>query len=263
MKTPTSRGDLIRKREGMFPWFLLATLLPILVMPFSNFEGNVIQRLILPVVANLLVLQSLRIMPVTLWRNRRNGPGAGGRNIWLLTADGAYQSLGLLAAVVMWIPFLVGHRCPDVLRAWLLVIICAFYLLTAVRIVQLLSKLEGVNIRSLCLGCAGYVHLGLTAGQIATFIQVVAPRSFSLGRILPGEELVERLTYFSFVTLGSIGYGDVIPRTPNAEFFSVCLSITGTLYVSLVIGLLLSRYINDQTSSIEMKIEKEIRQVRD
>ena len=32
-----------RRREILFPWFLLATLLPLLVMPFTNLEGNSIQ----------------------------------------------------------------------------------------------------------------------------------------------------------------------------------------------------------------------------
>jgi len=146
----------------------------------------------------------------------------------------------------MWIPFLIGHHAPPFLHGPVLGGICLFYLLTAARIIQLLAHLEGVNWRSLCLGAAGYVQLGLTAGQIATFMAVMRPGSFDVGLMLPGEELVERLNYFAFVTLGSIGYGDILPATPMAEFLAVFLSVAGTLYVSLVIGLLLSRYINDR-----------------
>ena len=263
MAAHTGRGRQIQKKERLFPWFLLASLLPILAMPFSNLEGNPLQRLILPLVANYLVLQSLRIMPSSSQQRWRATGEHNASEVVLLGPDWIYQLLGLLAAAAMWLPFILGHHSHHSWHGWVLAVICAFYLLTAVRILQVLSQLEGVNIRSLCLGCAGYVHLGLTAGQIATFIQVIAPNSFSLGQILPGEELVERLTYFSFITLGSIGYGDVVPTTPGAEFFSVCLSITGTLYVSLMIGLLLSRYINDQTSSMESKLEQEMREARD
>ena len=39
-----------------------------------------------------------------------------------------------------------------------------------------------------------------------------------------------------------------------AEFLAVLLSIAGTLYVTLVIGLLLSRFINDR---IELLVETE------
>jgi hypothetical protein len=116
---------------------------------------------------------------------------------------------------------------------------------------------EGVNSRILCLGAAGYVHLGLTAGQFATFLEVIKPGSFSLGAMLPGEELVERLNYYAFVTMGSIGYGDVLPVTPLAEFYAVVVSLAGTLYVSLMIGLLLSRYINDQAKAMKQALEDE------
>ena len=51
MAAVTSRGLQIQKKQRLFPWFLLATLLPILVMPFSNLEGNAAQRLILPLAA--------------------------------------------------------------------------------------------------------------------------------------------------------------------------------------------------------------------
>lgn len=229
---------LIRHRQNHFPWFLLATLLPILLMPFTNLDGNAFERACLPLVSVNLVVQSLQIMPR---RSKRLALFGG----WL-----PYRLLGYYTAIGVWIPYLIGHQRSSALATLIVLGFVAFYGLTAVRIIQILARVEGVNGRTLCLGCAGYIHLGLTAGLVATLLQLINPSNFSLGTMLPGSELVERLTYFSFVTLASIGYGDVLPKTPAAEFFAVCLSITGTLYVSLMIGLLLSRYINDQSPRI-------------
>lgn len=231
-------GALIRHRQNHFPWFLLATLLPILLMPFTNLDGNVFERACLPLVSVNLVVQSLLIMP---------------RRSKLLTLFGGwlpYRALGCFTAIGVWVPYLIGEQRSTAFAVLMVLGFVVFYGLTAIRIIQILAKVEGVNGRTLCLGCAGYIHLGLTAGLVATLLQLINPASFSLGTMLPGSELVERLTYFSFVTLASIGYGDVLPQTPGAEFFAVCLSITGTLYVSLMIGLLLSRYINDQSPRI-------------
>ena len=236
--TLTLRGRQIREKEDRFPWFLLATLLPILTTPFTNLEGNLLQRLLLPVVTDFLIVQSLRISP------------RGINGIRLIGWNRLYQGLGIFVALVVWIPFLIGHHSPAFLHGSVLGSICLFFVLTAARIIQLLAHLEGVNWRSLCLGAAGYIQLGLTAGQIATFIEVLKPGSFDVGIMLPGEELLERLNYFAFVTLGGIGYGDVLPTTPLAEFFAAGLNIIGTLYVSLIIGLLLSRYINDRVDAM-------------
>ena len=224
-------GDRIQQREPLFGWFLLATLLPILVMPFTNLEGNAIQRLLLPVSTLWLVLLSLRIMPRDLLRWRR----------WSFTAF--YRVLGLLCVAVMWLPFVLGHHAGHQWHVPILSVITGFYLSTMVGIVLVLAQVKRVNEAVLCLGAAGYILLGLTGGQLATALEVLSPGSFSLGRMLPGEELVERLSYFSFVTLGSLGYGDVLPATAVAESFAVLLSVTATLYITLMIGLLLSRYI--------------------
>jgi hypothetical protein len=232
------QAEQIRAREHRFPWFLLAVLLPILAMPFTRLDGNLFERLCLPVVGANLVLQSLRIMPASI----QAGHLPGGAY--------AYRGLAICTVISGFLPYVLGRNASHGLVLLLLVGGCGFYLLTVTRIVKILARVEGVSVSTLCLGAAGYVHLGLTAGQLATFLEVLQPRSFNLGTMLPGSEVVERLTYFSFITLGSIGYGDILPATPPAEFFAVVLSIAGTLYMSLMIGLLLSRYINDQTQAV-------------
>jgi voltage-gated potassium channel len=242
----TPNGALIQGVETRFPWFLLGTLLPILAMPFTNLDGNLAERMCLPLVGLNLVVQSLRIMPA-----RSSG-------LKLLGSKRLYSGLGLIAAIAAWLPFLLGPRTPTFIAILVLTGLCSFYLFTAVRILQILAQVEGVGARTLCLGAAGYVHLGLSAGQLATLMQVINPSNFSLGPMLPGSEVIERLTYFAFITLGSIGYGDVLPATPEAEFFAVCVSITGTLYMSLIIGLLLSRYINDQTQKLVEQVDDDL-----
>ncbi|MFZ9947974.1 MAG: ion channel, partial [Vulcanococcus sp.] len=59
------------------------------------------------------------------------------------------------------------------------------------------------------------------------------------------------------VTLGSLGYGDVVPASPIGESFAVLLSLSSTLYLSLLIGLLLSRFITAQERDLVNKLEDE------
>ena len=228
-----------RRSERFFPWFLLATLLPLLVMPFTNLEGNALQRLLLPMTALYLVIMALRIASGTVLRL--------GRYSFLPI----YRALGLLCVSLMWLPFLSGHHVAHQWHFPILAAISAFYVSTAVVIVLILVRVDQVDERVLCLGAAGYIHLGLTGGQLATTLELLRPGSFSLGAMLPGEELVERLSYFSFVTLGSLGYGDILPKTSVAESFTVILSLSSNLYVTLMIGLLLSRYIASEIESGE------------
>ena len=65
------------------------------------------------------------------------------------------------------------------------------------------------------------------------------------------ELLVDRLTYFSFVTLAGLGIGDVVPLNPLGERFVILLSLSGTLYLALLMGLLIGRFIATQELELE------------
>ena len=238
-------ASAIGERERQFPLFLLTALLPILLFPFAQLDGTVLQRTMLPLAVTALVIQSLRAMPPWM---ARLGP---------FRLDPLYRLLGIIAAISVWWPLFAQHRPPLGLHVWILAVRAMFYLLTAIRIVQVLANLQRVTVRSLCLGAAGYVHLGLTAGLVATVLQLVDPDSFNLGQMALREELLARLSYFAFVTLGSLGYGDVIPASPIGEAFVVLLSLVSTLYLSLLIGLLLSRFIASQERGLLGSMDEE------
>ncbi|MEB3200371.1 MAG: potassium channel family protein [Synechococcaceae cyanobacterium] len=239
---PRGSGDRIsaeiQAREHRYPWFLAASLLPIVVLPFGDVHGGPLQRALLPLVATLLVLQTIRIMP----RPWNCEP--------LLGLKLAFRGLGVLVCGLVWLPALLGQRAPHALMLAVLAAISLFYALTSVRILELLTRVEGVNWRTLTLAAAGYVQLGLTGGQIATLLALAQPGSFELGQIRGGEEILQRMNYYAFVTLGTIGYGDIVPTNPFSELLAIAISLTGTLYISLILGIILSRFINDQGDAL-------------
>jgi hypothetical protein len=52
-----------------------------------------------------------------------------------------------------------------------------------------------------------------------------------------------RLVYFSFVTMTTVGYGDVVPLTRAAEGLVVVTSVSGQLYLAILIGRLVGDYL--------------------
>jgi uncharacterized membrane protein len=51
------------------------------------------------------------------------------------------------------------------------------------------------------------------------------------------------LVYFSFVTLMSIGYGDVVALGGPARMLVICEGITGVAFNTIVLALLVSKYL--------------------
>ena len=227
-------AEAIHAKERHFPLFLLTALLPVVLFPLANLDGTLLQRLALPVTVTLLVVESVRSLP------------AWAAYVGPVRLNTLYRCLALISAVAVWWPVFIAHRPALIAHVAVVGIRGLFYSLTAVRIIQVLANSDRVSVKTLCLGAAGYVHLGLTTGMLATMLQLVDPDSFNLGATALHEELMARLSYFAFVTLSSLGYGDVVPASPIGEAFAVLVSISSTLYLSLLIGLLLSRFLSSQ-----------------
>ena len=50
-------------------------------------------------------------------------------------------------------------------------------------------------------------------------------------------------TYYSFITMSTLGYGDISPVTPHAMTASYVLAILGQLYLAILVARLVALYI--------------------
>ncbi|WP_448562677.1 potassium channel family protein [Trichothermofontia sp.] len=73
------------------------------------------------------------------------------------------------------------------------------------------------------------------------------PNSFAMNiEVNNQEEMFRALFYYSFVTLATIGYGDITPITPLARTLSITLGIAGQMYLTILVAMLVSKYLNSQ-----------------
>ncbi|MCB0793952.1 MAG: two pore domain potassium channel family protein [Flavobacteriales bacterium] len=86
----------------------------------------------------------------------------------------------------------------------------------------------------------GYLALGSISRILLFLLEEEHPGSFVLASD-PG--IAPDLLYFSFVTLTTLGYGDVVPTTEVARSLAVWIALAGQLYLTIVIALLVGRYL--------------------
>ena len=60
--------------------------------------------------------------------------------------------------------------------------------------------------------------------------------------------LTSNAAYFSFVTLTTLGYGDISPLTPLAQVVVYLEAITGVFYMAIVVSSLVSSNIDHQVN---------------
>jgi voltage-gated potassium channel len=121
---------------------------------------------------------------------------------------------------------------------------------SSVLLIRMLAREHQVNGEVLKGALAGYLMLGIASGLLLCCLETIHPGSFR--GIEPGPPLqptstmiwglnFAELNYFAFVSLTTMGYGDVVPQNPAAGMACVMIAVTGTFYIAVVMGLLISR----------------------
>ena len=91
-----------------------------------------------------------------------------------------------------------------------------------------------------------YLLLGVIWALIYALIELAHPGSFldggrPVGTATGGRRsLVPELLYLSLVTLSTLGYGDILPVTPQARMLAAIEAIIGPLYLAVLIARLVS-----------------------
>jgi len=155
----------------------------------------------------------------------------------------------LIIALVLAIPAVGGrwinHFRPDLVHPSVF-LICALVLMTflVTRLLRFVLRARSVNTEVLCASIAAYLMLGLiwtvaywlvdqlTPGGAFSFSTTIGPRSMNGFNGF----------YFSFVTLSTVGYGDIVPVSRFARWLAAMEAMTGMLYVAVLIARLVSLY---------------------
>ena len=95
---------------------------------------------------------------------------------------------------------------------------------------------------------AGYLMLGMVWATLYALLEVSNPGAINLDVDLrfPGsgvadvDQLDLKLIYFSFVTMTTLGYGDVTPTSAGAATFAMMQAVAGQLYVAILIARLVA-----------------------
>jgi hypothetical protein len=90
-----------------------------------------------------------------------------------------------------------------------------------------------------------YLLIGLTWGFMFLTLEGVQPGSFQFGQARSSgiEKDPATLVYFSFVTLSTVGYGDITPLSPPARSLAFLEAIIGQIYLAVLVARLVGLHI--------------------
>lgn len=126
--------------------------------------------------------------------------------------------------------------------------VAVFLALSVTALFSYLWATRVVTTRHLYTAISIYLLLALLWFASYSAIAALYPKAFLHAATGPSDRPSD-LLYFSFITLTTAGYGDILPTTGEVRMFAALEASTGVLYVAIMVALLVSGYRQPDDSS--------------
>jgi voltage-gated potassium channel len=122
------------------------------------------------------------------------------------------------------------------------IVFVLFYILVAMNLLVGIIRHKAVDSDIIFSAVAVYLLFGFCGAVLAAVVNFFNPLAFSLESTYSSQ--FHQYLYFSFVTITTTGYGDILPISPLARTLAIFLAIFGQIYLTVIIGILIGKYLS-------------------
>jgi hypothetical protein len=188
---------------------------------------------------------------------------------------------GLMTVVLVSAVLAVGHRrrvlffavfllVPTVVSRWLhhfwpnfgttlffLVSVIVFIVFVIWQLIRYILRAPRVDSEVLCAGISTYLLMGLCWGFAYMLVANTVSNAFIFdGQIETATDMTTFTSvYFSFVTLTTVGFGDIAPNCQIARMLAALEAMAGTMFVAILISRLVSLYTRNPPPKSEDRVD--------
>lgn len=154
------------------------------------------------------------------------------------------SSYGFVANVIFLITIIIvatlglwfQHVGLDVVHVSILIIFYLYAAYVAARLVLFTGEIDWNKIvGAICI----YLLMGLIWAMCYLLVAQVVPGAFNGLEQVPWHDNFSDAAYYSFVTLTTLGYGDISPVAPIARFLVYMEAIFGVFYMAILVASLI------------------------
>ncbi len=170
----------------------------------------------------------------------------------LFAAEFSKKIFGILFSIGMVvISFLIlSMFFPDSTRISIVAfsIFTIFIVLVTLALIFHIGTATKIERSTILCAINSFILIGLTAALLFLILDLFIPHSFT--NIVAVEGNFSSYLYFAYVTITTLGYGDILPETPIARSLSTFFAVLGQLYLVIVIAMIIGKYLNSKRPNL-------------
>ena len=118
-----------------------------------------------------------------------------------------------------------------------------FFAYAAINILRIIVKSEEVTRETIFAAIVAYLLIALMWAFLYMILELVSPGSFSFPDWGSRGETMQ-FEYLSFVTITTLGYGDITPVTDQASALVLIEAVIGQIYLVVLVAWLVGMYVS-------------------
>jgi voltage-gated potassium channel len=133
----------------------------------------------------------------------------------------------------------LGLKSPAV-ELLTLFLLATFFCFITFYLIRFLRHSISVNVDVIITAINIYLLFGIISASIAFLFYRIYPDAYLFPSNIIEPNFVTFL-YYSFITMATVGYGDISPRVPETQTLAYLTAISGQLYVAIIIAFLVGK----------------------
>lgn len=156
--------------------------------------------------------------------------------------------LFITTIIMLWISSIFNMELLNDISKGLSVLFFLFVVFSLIRQIAFAKEVSaGVILASL----TGYMLLGIVYSLFIFFIIRTVPGAYTsqMGEIVTGAHIdASPPLYYTFITLASVGYGDITPLVPVSRSLATLMAVSGQFYIAVIVALLVGKFSSKSSS---------------
>lgn len=141
-----------------------------------------------------------------------------------------------ISVVLFWVMYFSPHTYLSVVS--FIFSISVFMTATIMMINQIILS-KDVNIKVILETVSAYLLIGVMFTLTNSLLWAIDPQSINM----EGPDITD-FVYYSFITMTTIGYGDISPVSDLAKMASILFGLMGQLYLTIIMALIIGKFLN-------------------